>query len=292
MARTNRKSGFVLNADSPYYAKEASKHKLLTREEEATLSRTSKGHGKEAQRAKDEIFLRNMRLVMSISRSLGKSIDFQEDLIQEGSIGLMRAIEKFDPEKGFRFSTYASWWIRQAVLRYAYAQEEIRLPSQVSASKNLVQRIIRDYPGITDEGIAEKTGYTTKYVATIKALPKVDRFLDDPLSVGDGDLILGETLHDPNAKNSEDLLQEEQLGDLFEEVFRSLDSRDQDIFGAWIFGERTLQQIGNEWGLSRERVRQIVARNIDKMRLCVGKTPLQKPRKPRKPREADSLSKD
>ncbi len=283
MLAKNHHKGSPSYPDTAFYAKEASRHKVLSREEEVTLARLTKGTGEAAQRAKDELFLRNMRLVLNMARSLGKSGEPQADLIQEGSIGLMRAVEKFDPEKGFRFATYASWWIRQALLRYIYSSEEIRLPGHVSAARNLVTRVVRDFPGISDSDLSEKTGLQPKFIVLLKNLPKIEGSLGEQVFPG-SEIMLEDVLHDPDVRTIEDVVQDGQMDKVLTEAFAGCLPRDREIFESWMFGERALQDIGDEWGLSRERVRQIVFASTNRIRSHVGETRIKKtPRKKRAP---------
>lgn len=265
------------NLDVSFYLKEATKHKLLTKEEETSLARRTKGSGAEAHQAKEEFFLKNMRLVIAAARKFGRTGSPQVDLIQEGSIGLMRAIEKYDPEKGFRFSTYASWWIRQAILRYAYSQDEIRLPGQVSASRNLLNRILRDYPGISDQEIIRKTGFSPKSLETLKTLPRVES-LEESL-FEESEFSLGESIPDENQEPTDKILQKNQLVYILGKALKDVPERDREIYWSWSLDGETLQTIATRWGITRERVRQIVVSTNNKVRVFVGEAPLRASKK-------------
>ncbi len=267
---------FSANLDTAFYVKEASKHKILTRDEEIALARASKGSGEEARRAKEELFLRNMRLVMAAARSLGKSVAFHADLIQEGSIGLMRAIEKFDPEKGYRFATYAPWWIRQAIIRYSHTSDEIRLPSHVAANKSLLSRVMQKNPNLTDSELQYITGFSETVLKRLKRLPKAEISLDDK-TYDDADLTLGETLSDPEALSVFDSCQKEETLEILREVLNTFPDREREIFWAWVSERHSLRSIGERWGISRERVRQILAIVTNKVKAQVG-TPVPKKR--------------
>jgi RNA polymerase sigma factor (sigma-70 family) len=265
------------NLDVSFYLKEATKHKLLTKEEESSLARRTKGTGEAARQAKEEFFLRNMRLVVAAARRFGRTGSPQVDLIQEGSIGLMRAIEKYDPEKGFRFSTYASWWIRQAILRYAYSYEEIRLPGHVSSSRNLLNRILRDYPGITDQEIIQKTGFSPKFLEVLKALPRVDS-LEESLFEG-SEFSLGESIPDESQEPMDKTFQKTQLVHVLEQALKEVPERDREIYWSWSLEGETLQTIAVRWGITRERVRQIVVSTNNKVRVFVGEAPIRSSKK-------------
>ncbi len=248
-----------------FFLREAARHKLLTKEEEAELARKTKGEGEEAKRAREKFFQHNMRLVVSIARGYTK-VDLETtDLVQEGSIGLVRAIEKFDPEKGFRFSTYASWWVRQAITRAIYNSSGIRLPANINTSKNFLRRLLSSNPDLSKEEILDKTGFSEKLLDQLRSLPTIEVSLDEPQSE-DKESPLIENITDPDAPDYWDKV---YLLEISEYVLKSLESanpRDKDIFLYWVGGENNFQEIANHYGVSRERVRQIVLKITKKVR--------------------------
>ena len=248
-----------------FFGSAASQYKLLSREEEIELSLKTKGEGAEAQHAKDKFFLHNMRLVITLARGFYKSGLAVTDLVQEGSIGLMRAIEKFDPTRGFRFSTYASWWIRQAILRSIYLSAEIRIPVNVSSRKTSLNKLLRENPDLTEEEILEKTGFTKNFLHNIQILPMVDASLDDPISE-ERDTTVKDNLPDLDAVSADDELLYKEMSELIEEILEDTPKRDRDIFWEWIFGDSNFQEMGNKHGVSRERVRQITITLTKKVR--------------------------
>jgi len=248
-----------------FFGGAASQYKLLSREEEIELSLKTKGEGAEAQHAKDKFFLHNMRLVIKLARGFHKSGLAVTDLVQEGSIGLMRAVEKFDPTRGFRFSTYASWWVRQAILRAIYTSSEIRIPVNVSSSKSLLKKIIGANPNLTEEELMEKTGFTKSFLNKLQVLPRVDASLEDPISE-EMDTPLKDNLPDLNAISADDELLYKEMSELIEEILEDTPKRDRDIFWEWVLGDSNFQEIGNKHGVSRERVRQITIKLTNKVR--------------------------
>ena len=283
-APKNKPSSF----DALLFTREAARHRVLTREEEVELARLSKGTGKEAHRAKEEMFHRNMRLVLNSARTVGGNSSFYPDLVQEASIGLMHAIEKFDPEKGFRFATYASWWIRQAVNRYCHYSGEIRLPANVSWNKNVLDRILQKDPHLTDEAILELTGFTKPHLKQLRNLPKIELSIDAKRYDGSEESE-GDFLADPNSVNAFDECSQEETWRILTELLEGLPKRDVEIFRAWLSEEGNLSELGVAWGLSRERVRQIVLAVSNKIRVHFGVPPVRRSRRIRSNKgESDS----
>lgn len=270
----NKSSSF----DATLFKREAARHRVLSKDEEVSLARLSKGTGEQARRAKEEMFHRNMRLVLRSARSVGGNTSFYPDLVQEASIGLMHAIEKFDPEKGFRFATYASWWIRQAVNRYCHSSDEIRLPANVSWNKNLLDRILQKDPHLTDDAILELTGFTKSHLQQLKNLPKIDLSLDAK-RYGDADDTEGEYLADPNSVEAFNECSQAETLEIISEILEGLTERDREIFRSWVSEEGNLSEIGAAWGLSRERVRQIVLAVSNKIRVNFGIPPVRRSRR-------------
>lgn len=266
MPKKNQKTSETPGRDSlSFFGVAASKYDLLSREEEIELSLKTKGEGAEAQHAKDKFFHHNMRLVLKIARGFHKSDLTGTDLVQEGCIGLMRAVEKFDPTRGFRFSTYASWWIRQAILRSIYMYSEIRIPVNVSSSKCSLNNLLRENPNLTEEEIMGKTGFTKSFLKTLQVLPRVVASLDDPISE-ERDTTDKDDLPTPDAVSADDELLYKERVELVDEILEDTPKRDRDIFWEWIVGDSNFQTIGNKHGVSRERVRQITLTLTKKVR--------------------------
>lgn len=260
-----KNSEFTTTDDFSFYGREAARHKLLTKEEEISLAHLVRGGGEEAKRAKEKFFLHNMRLVLSISRPFCKYGLLPSDLIQEGSIGLMRAIEKFDPTRGFRFSTYASWWVRQAILRAIYNSSEIRIPANLSTSRNLLKRILQQNPELSQTQIQDKTGWTKKALEQLQNLPRTDTSLDVPL-FEEGEISFADSIPDNNFPDTDERILQEEIILLARQELGKFPERDKEIFFEWVFGDKTFQEIGDFHNVSRERVRQIILRVTQRLR--------------------------
>ncbi len=266
-------SGSAAPAADPLklYVRQIGDGRLLTPAEERELARR-KDEGDEA--AKRKLIESNLRLVMSITRNYTKADVPLLDLIQEGNLGLIRAVEKFDYRLGFKLSTYATWWIRQAVTRALAQGRTIRLPAHVSdqlrrvsrARALLSQRLNRDP---TLEEISAETGYPVERVHELVEL------VEDPISletrVGDGESLYGDLIVDteaeePDVTTAERLRQRELAGAL-----ASLPPRMQRVlilrYGLAGTIPQTLEQVGVHLGITRERVRQLEARALRELRL-------------------------
>jgi RNA polymerase primary sigma factor len=239
------------------FLNEAGRYKLLTASEEVELAKLIEGGDKEA---KDLMINSNLRLVVSIAKKYqGHGISLL-DLIQEGIIGLIRAVEKFDWRRGFKFSTYATWWIRQAVQRgVANKSRTIRIPVHIVEREQKMSRAERALTAKlerepTDEEVAEKAKLSLKHVLEVRAAARAVTSLDKPVgATGDasfGDLIAGE--------------------DAVRSAVETLPEREREIvklrYG--LNGDpdpKSLEEIGRRLGLTRERVRQIEARALQRL---------------------------
>ena len=257
------------------YLREIGKIPLLTAEEEADLAqRIVKGDKK----AKDKMVESNMRLVVSIAKRYGgRGLDFL-DLIQEGNTGLLRAVEKFDPEKGFKFSTYATWWVRQAITRAIADQARtIRIPVHMVETINKVLRTTRklttdlNREPTTEEIAAElhmepdKVDYVMRIKQDIASLDaSVSRDGDDE------DSVLGDFVEDEERDSPEDSAANQILKEQLSEIISTLTDREQKIirlrFGIGGGRPHTLEEVGAEFDVTRERIRQIEAKALSKLR--------------------------
>ena len=255
------------------YMKQIKEIPLLTADEEKKLAAAAlKGDKK----AKDKLVSANLRLVVMAAKRyiMHTSLSF-DDLIQEGNIGLMRAVESFDPEKGFKFSTYAMYWIKQGISRAILNHSRsIRIPVHMlelktkygKAQKELFEKLDRE-PTVGE--IAKHMGLDIKKVMEIETLVKDPVSLSTTLNDED-DGTLEDLVADPNAERPEDRIDNEFRAKAINQVLQSLDARERDIiiarFGLNGTKPKTLDQLGAEYKLTKERIRQIEQKALHKMR--------------------------
>ncbi len=257
------------------YLREIGKIPLLTQEEEQDLAHRAIAGDK---KAKDKLAEANMRLVVSIAKRYGgRGLDFL-DLIQEGNTGLLRAVDKFDPDKGFKFSTYATWWIRQAITRAIADQARtIRIPVHMVETINKVLRTTRRLTQElnrepTNEEIAKAMDMDVDKIEYVMRIKQDIASLD--ASVGrDGDdeeSVLGDFVEDMERDSPEDATATQILKEQIAEILTTLSEREQKIirlrFGIGGGRPHTLEEVGNEFSVTRERIRQIEAKALSKLR--------------------------
>ena len=261
------------------YLREIGKIPLLSAEEEFELAqKVIHGTPKEQKRAKDKMAESNMRLVVSIAkRYSGRGLDFL-DLIQEGNTGLLRAVEKFDPDKGFKFSTYATWWIRQAITRAIADQARtIRIPVHMVETINKVLRTQRRLTQELNrepstEEIAKAMDMEPEKIEYVMKIKQDIASLD--ASVGrdgeDDDSSLGDFIEDEDRISPEDSAANQLLKEQIASILSTLTDREQKIikmrFGIGGGKSHTLEEVGAEFSVTRERIRQIEAKALAKLR--------------------------
>lgn len=255
------------------YLKEIGTVDLLTQEEEVELARKIQEGDEEA---KKKLAAANLRLVVSIAkRYVGRGMLFL-DLIQEGNMGLIKAVEKFDYTKGFKFSTYATWWIRQAITRAIADQARtIRIPVHMVETINKLTRVQRQLiqelgREPTAEEIADKMeGMTPEKVRDIQKISLEPVSLETPIGEED-DSHLGDFLEDEGAMSPDDYASNELLKDELNEVLLELTDREEKVlrlrFGLDDGRTRTLEEVGKEFNVTRERIRQIEAKALRKLK--------------------------
>lgn len=254
------------------YLKEIGRVDLLTAGEEVELAiRILDGE----ELAKQELAEANLRLVVSIAkRYVGRGMSFL-DLIQEGNMGLMKAVEKFDHTKGFKFSTYATWWIRQAITRAIADQARtIRIPVHMVETINKLVRVQRQLlqdlgREPTPEEIGAEMDLPTEKVRDILKISQEPVSLETPIGEED-DSHLGDFIEDLGALSPEDYTASALLREQLEDVLDTLTDREENVlrlrFGLDDGNIRTLEQVGKVFGVTRERIRQIEAKALRKLR--------------------------
>lgn len=255
------------------YLREIGKIPLLNAEEELELAHKVVSGDK---RAKDKMAEANMRLVVSIAkRYVGRGLDLL-DLIQEGNTGLLRAVEKFDPDKGFKFSTYATWWIRQAITRAIADQARtIRIPVHMVETINkllrtqrrLTQELNREP---TNEEIAKEMEIEIEKVEHIMKIKQEIHSLDQSIRDDEEETTLADFVPDEDSKLPEEMAGEQLLKTQVKEMLSNLTEREQKIlklrFGLEDGKSHTLEEVGQEFSVTRERIRQIEAKALAKLR--------------------------
>ena len=269
---TSESKDMSVNDNVRMYLKEIGKISLLSLEEEQELSHRIAAGDEEAKQILAES---NLRLVVSIAkRYVGRGLLFL-DLIQEGNIGLMKAVDKFDFEKGFKFSTYATWWITQAITRALADQARtIRVPVHMVETINKMARVERQLAldlnrEPTDEELAKKMNLSLDKIVEIRKISQDPVSLETPIGEED-DSHLGDFLADERTMSPEEYTTYEMLKEELKGVLETLTKREEEVlelrFGLYDGTCHTLEEVGKRFGVTRERIRQIEAKALRKLR--------------------------
>ena len=267
-----------VSSDDPVrlYLKEIGKYPLLTTEEEIALAKQiAEGTPEEQAAAKKKLSEANLRLVVSIAkRYVGRGMQFL-DLIQEGNLGLIKAAEKFDYTKGYKFSTYATWWVRQAITRAIADQARtIRIPVHmvetinklIRVNRQLAQELGRDP---TPAEIAKEMGISESKVREIIKIAQEPVSLETPIGEEE-DSHLGDFIEDENAPAPAEVASNAMMREQLQEVLHTLTPREEKVirlrFGLEDGQAHTLEEVGREFNVTRERIRQIEAKALRKIR--------------------------
>ncbi len=266
-----------LSSDDPVrmYLREIGRIPLLTAQQEIELARRIESGGAEGAIAKRKLTQANLRLVVSIAKKyVGRGMLFL-DLIQEGNLGLIRAAEKFDHSRGYKFSTYATWWIRQAITRAIADQARtIRIPVHMVETINKLKKITRQLAQDkgrkpTEEEIAASMEISLTKLREIIKVAQEPVSLETPIGKEE-DSKLGDFIEDREAETPASSVTQELLRDDIIEVMAGLSPRERDVlrlrFGLDDGRQRTLEEVGQLFGVTRERIRQIEAKALRKLR--------------------------
>ena len=277
MERILEQEGLAIDDPVRMYLKEIGRVPLLTAERERQLAEimTTDSDEETKKAAKDELVEANLRLVVSIAkRYVGKGMFFL-DLIQEGNLGLMKAVEKFDYSKGYKFSTYATWWIRQAITRAIADQARtIRIPVHMVETIHKVSRYSRQMlqelgREATADEIGEKMGMSAERVREIMKIAQDPVSLETPIGEEE-DSHLGDFIPDDDTPAPADAASATILREVIEKELHTLTPREEHViklrFGLYDGRTRTLEEVGKEFDITRERIRQIEAKALRKLR--------------------------
>ncbi|MEB3221225.1 MAG: RNA polymerase sigma factor RpoD [Candidatus Sericytochromatia bacterium] len=266
-----------ISTDDPVrmYLREIGSIQLLTSPQEVALAKAIVAGGKQGDMAKRKLAEANLRLVVSIAKKyVGRGMLFL-DLIQEGNLGLIRAVEKFDHQRGFKFSTYATWWIRQAITRAIADQARtIRIPVHMVETINRLRKLKRKLQQDlgrqpTEEELARDMEVTVDRLREIVKVAQEPVSLETPVGKEE-ESRLGDFIEDRDTEAPVQSVTQELLREDITDVLNTLSSRERDVlkmrFGLEDGRQRTLEEVGQQFGVTRERIRQIEAKALRKLR--------------------------
>jgi RNA polymerase primary sigma factor len=281
---SNSKDLVNLNNPLRIYLKDIGQVKLLTREEEIELAKTismaretkDEKVRKLGSEARDRMIVANLRLVVSIAKNYSYDNIPMIDIIQDGTMGLMKAVDRYQVDKGFKFSTYATWWIRQSISRaISNNSRNIRLPVHIYDALSKIRRVKRNY--VSEHGVEPNDEIISKISGIpISTVRLINLYSNDTISldnlVGDGNSTLNDSTQDLSNPDPEECNKIIELEEYVINVLKELNEREQMII-KMRFGieceEKTLEEIGQYLGVTRERVRQIERRAIEKLKKLI-----------------------
>ena len=260
------------------YLQDIGRERLLTPEEEVELAGRIKRGDKAAR---ERMITANLRLVVKMAADYANLGLPLPDLVAEGNIGLMKAVERFDPAKGGKLSTYAGWWIKQSIKRaLANQSKTIRVPvhqvEKIAKVRRLTERLTTELGREpSDEELAEEVGLTASKVAALKSSVIRPASLDAPIGRDDGETLFGDMISDENAEDPLEHLEEKDARANLGGLLKVLTPREREImklrYGLGGSREKTLEDIGEKFGITRERIRQIQVGALRKLRrVCRG----------------------
>ena len=260
------------------YLREIGREQLLTAGEELELAGRIKRGDKAAR---ERMITANLRLVVKLAADYANLGLPLLDLVSEGNIGLMKAVERFDPSKGGKLSTYAAWWIKQAIKRaLANQSKTIRVPvhqvEKIAKIRRLTERLTTELGREpSDEELADEVGLTTAKVAALKSSAIRPASLDAPVGQDNGETVFGDMISDENAEDPLERLEEKDMRASLPRLLKALTPRERDVirmrYGLGGGKEKTLEDIGEKFGITRERIRQIQMVALRKLRREMGR---------------------
>lgn len=261
------------NAAFNAYMGRARRTPLLSPADEQQLAVLAKTGGPAGERAKHAMINAHLRLVLSIAWRYVRPNFPLEDLVQEGNLGLMRALEKFDHERGFRFMSYAQWWVRQSINEYLKANgHAVRIPPnrtlQISKMNNIINRLSENGRQPSDDQVAAEMGIPVKVVRELAQYATSPISLNTPIF--DGDAEFGDRIEDVNAIDPEDKLIKDDMVSKLTAALAVLNERERDVvtrrFGLDGDEQDTLDELSRKYGVTRERIRQIEVAALKKLK--------------------------